>query len=179
MTDAGAVREVAVGMGASFARWQRELAESLVQEADVARELREAPIQQRDAVARMDNAGVEASVDAIGRILLTVEAAKARRTGLVTAVTGIPDLPLDQLETSLGVELGAPLQHARQRLRRAAQDVAQEVAINRAVLRRAVEAGEAYVQALFSCVVGPSPAYAPAERAESAAATGVLVNRRA
>jgi hypothetical protein len=179
MTESGAVRDGAVRSREQQARWLGELAEALGQEAEVARELREALIRQRDAVAACDDAGVEASVEAVGRVLLTLETARRRRGELVASVTGRPDLPLEGLETAVGAPLPAALLHARQRLRRAAQDVTHEVAINRTVLRRAVEAGETFLQALFSAAGGPAARYAPAERPEAAGATGVLVNRRA
>jgi hypothetical protein len=179
MNGTKAVREVAPARDEVFARWQRELAESMEQEAEVARELREALLRQREGVATLDHAAVDGSVDAIGRVLHTLEQAKRRRIELVSTVTGSPDTALEELEGTLGVPLSAELLKARSRLRRAAQDVAQEVAINRAVLRRAVEAGEAFVQALFSTVSGPAPAYTPSERADAPSATGVLVNRRA
>lgn len=179
MSGSKAVREVAPERDGVFARWQRELAESMEQEAEVARELREALLRQREGVASLDHRAVEGSVDAIGRVLHTLEQAKRRRIELVTAVSGSPDTTLERLEDTLGVPLSADLLRARERLRRAAHDVAHEVAVNRAVLRRAVEAGEAFVQALFSTVSESVPSYAPGERAEAPAATGVLVNRRA
>jgi hypothetical protein len=179
MNEPAVVREVADLPGAPLARWQQELAEAMTQEADIARDLREALIRQRAGVAGLDNAAVESSVDEIAHLLLTLEEAARRRAGLMTAVTGRPDVPIDRLETVLATPLQATLLQARQRLRRAAQDVAQEVAINRNVLRRAAEAGEAFVQALFSSVAGPAPAYGQPEHAEPARTAGMLVNRRA
>jgi hypothetical protein len=179
MNDPGVVREVPVAPGAPFARWQQELAEALTQEADLARDLREALIRQRAGVGALDNAAVESSVDEISHLLLTLDEAARRRVGLVAAVTSNPEVPLERLETVLAVPLSAPLLQARRRLRRAAQDVAQEITINRNVLRRAAEAGEAFVQALFSSVAGPAPAYGQAEHHEPARTAGMLVNRRA
>jgi hypothetical protein len=122
---------------------------------------------------------VNESVDAVGRILLTLTQARDRRTELVTALTGDPSLPLDRLHGVLGVTASGDFERARGALRQAAEGAAREAAINRGVLRRALEAGEAFLQELFSSTAGPAPVYGPREaRAESGSGPAVLVNRR-
>ena len=66
----------------------------------------------------------------------------------------------------------------RRELRSAAREVSHEVAVNHEVLRRSVEAGEAFLQALFSSVRGADPCYRP-EATPPEPATGVIMNRRA
>jgi capsid protein len=156
----------------------QELARALDHESGIVCELRDALIQQRAGVASSEAAAVNASVDAIGRILLTLEEARSHRTGIVAALAGDPRLGLDRLEAALGAPLSARVEEARAGLCRAAGEVAHEVAINRAVLRRAVEAGEAFLQALFSATADPPAVYgSPQRREESGAA--VFLNRKA
>jgi hypothetical protein len=155
-----------------------ELTRALEHETTVVGELRETLIQQRAGVAGSRIDAVNQSVDDVGRLLLALEEARGRRRVLVAALAGGVELPLDQLEAALGVPLPAALEAARAALRDAARAVAHEVAINRAVLRRAVETGEAFLQALFSTTAAPAAGYPAGERSDPPAA-GVLLNRRA
>ena len=142
----------------------RELAAALHKEVEVVRTLRDALIEQRTALAADDAETVNTSSDAIGRILLMLEEVRSSRATVLASISGDEPLRLDQLEKALGISLPLPLEQAREELRRAGKDVAQEVTINRAVLRRTVETGEAFLQALFSSTLDPSPVYRPPER---------------
>ena len=152
-------------------RRAEELASALDREAEVVDALRQALVAQRDAVSRHDAGSVDQTSDAITRILLTLEEAKIYRTGIVDSLDPLP-----------GPDEGLPAQQrlatARARLRDAAEAVARESRINREILRRAVETGEAFLQSIFSSVTPPSLVYGPSERKEeNAGARSVIVNR--
>jgi len=156
----------------------RELTDALQRETEITRNLGQALVQQRTAVANDDPDAVNSSVEAIGRILLTLDEARSYRAGLVSSIAGEDPAPLNQLRSLLGQPLPVRLSEAVKELRRAAQKVAQEVTINRAVLCRAVETGEAFLQALFSSVVDPEPVYHRSDRKEEGmGGPGFLVDR--
>ena len=58
--------------------------------------------------------------------------------------------------------------------------MAREVAINHHVVRRALDAGEAFIQLLFSTVADPNPAYMPTHRngGDMSPTGGILLNKR-
>jgi hypothetical protein len=148
-----------------------ELASALDREAEVVQALREALIAQRTAVAANDAGSVDETSDAITRILLTLEQAKVYRTGILDAIE--PAAEKDQDLPAHG-----RLVTARARLRGAAESVARESRINREILRRAVETGEAFLQSIFSSATPPSLVYGPSDRKdEKAGARSVIVNR--
>lgn len=138
-----------------------ELAAALEQEGALVHELREALARQRAAVAASDPAQVNAGTDAISRILIGLDDARARRARLLGSGTGEGPLPLDRIEQRLGRNLPPSLASARDSVRRAVAQVAFEVDINRTVLRHAVQNGEAFLQALFASGSNPDPSYAP------------------
>jgi hypothetical protein len=154
-----------------------ELVQALELEARHVGELREALVRQREAVATSQAEQVNATVDTIARMLVALEEARRRRGTLLQELTGDPGTRLEQLQSSIPFPLPASTIAARAALAEAAQGVAREVAINREVLRRAVEAGEAFLQALFSSAVEPSPCYGAGPAEEQA--PGLLVNRSA
>jgi len=156
-----------------------ELTAALEHEAAAIRELREALVQQRAAVAANDVDGVNASVDDVGRILLAVEEARRQREAMVATLTGTAGASLEGLGTLGGRPGAAPFAAARAALRRAAEETAHEATVNRAVLRRAVEAGDAFLQSLFSSATDPSPVYTPAERRDRPGTPGFILNRKA
>jgi hypothetical protein len=96
---------------------------------------------------------------------------------MLESLTGDTAMRLDHLEAAMAMALPSTLAVSRKRLRDAAAAVAREVAINRDVLQRAVESGEAFLQALFSSTGLATPVYGTGEKDESPA--GVLLNRRA
>jgi hypothetical protein len=155
-----------------------DLVEALVEEARMIDELRHALLRQRAGVAADDVDAVESSLHSIGRTLLTLEEARRRRGALTALITGGDPAPLESLEESLGV-LPARLLGARNTVNRAAKEAAQEIAINQHILRRAIEAGEAFLQHLFSSAVDPAPTYAAGDQTHDAAPSGLLLNRTA
>ena len=122
---------------------------------------------------------IESSVHAIGRTLLTLEEARRRRGTLTALVAGRPGVALADLEQHLGA-LPAGLVAAREAVRRGAEATALDVAINQTVLRRALEAGDAFLQQLFSSTGRPDAGLrarvpVPAEARPS----GLILNRTA
>lgn len=154
----------------------RELAETLEREGRLLHELREALIQQRAAVAASDAKAVDSRTETIGRILWTLGEARSLRRRMISGIAGEDALSLDQLERWYGPALPARLSASRVDLRRAAEAVAIEVSINRAVLKRATEIGDGFLQALFSS--GSSPVYAAVQRKdEGAMHPSVILNK--
>lgn len=155
-----------------------ELVGALQQELRLIEELRQALLRQRAGVAADDAQAIESSVHAIGRTLLTLEEARRRRGTLTALVAGRPGVALADLEQHLGA-LPAGLVAAREAVRRGAEATALDVAINQTVLRRALEAGDAFLQQLFSSTGDPMPVYAPGPRAGEARPSGLILNRTA
>jgi hypothetical protein len=89
-------------------------------------------------------------VHATGHLLhLLAEARLARRAAL-EAVVGPGAATLAGAARVIGAALPGPVTAAADRMTRHAREVAREAGINRAVLRGAIEAGDAFLQALFS-----------------------------
>lgn len=156
-----------------------ELTGALVHELRLIDDLRNALLRQRAAVAADDPEVIESSVQAIGRTLLTLEEARRRRGSLIALVAGNGSIALAELEAHLGFTLPDGFVAARDAVRRAAESTSRELAINQTVLRRALEAGDAFLQQLFSSTADPMPAYAPGPRTAEPRSSGLLVNRTA
>ena len=166
------------GDAAAVTRELLVLATALDEEAALAESLRDALTQMRAAVAGGTPGPLDHEAEALGRILHTLQEARRRRGSILAALAGDEAFPLDGLARGLEVASPPALDAARLRLRRAGEAVVREATINRAVLRRALEQGDHFLQALFSAAT--APAYGPAERASGrTAGAGVLFNRRA
>jgi hypothetical protein len=126
-----------------------DLAGTLVQEQRLIEELRQALLRQRTGIATGDSELIDGSDYAIARTRLTLEEARRRRALLATAVVGRPGVALSDLESFVGV-LPASLLAALEAVHRAAEVTAQELAINQRMVRQALEAGDAFLQQLFS-----------------------------
>lgn len=156
-----------------------ELTTALTHELRLIDELRAALLRQRAGVAADDSEAIESSVQAVGRTLLTLEEARRRRTQLTAFLTGNHSSELADLERHLGCRLPEALQSAREAVRRAATAAAQDARINQNVLRRALEAGDAFLQQLFSTAIEPAPAYLPGAQPSESRPPSVLFNRTA
>ena len=132
-----------------------DLAGALVQEQRLIEELRQALLRQRTGIATGDPELIDGSDHAIARTRLTLEEARRRRALLATAVVGRPGVALSDLESFVGV-LPASLLAALEAVHRAAEVTAQELAINQRMVRQALEAGDAFLQQLFSGASRPS-----------------------
>lgn len=159
--------------------WLGSLARALRDEAAVLEQLRDALERQRGSVAANDNDALDASVRAVTRTVHTLEEARKRRAAIIRYLTGDEELPLMRLEHFLGEPLPLELDTARSEVRSAAQLVAREAAINRIVLRRAREAGDAFLQELFSAVARSDTVYGRGASEDELRASGVLLNRKA
>jgi hypothetical protein len=126
-----------------------DLAGALVQEQRLIEELRQALLRQRAGMATGDPELIDGGDYAIARTRLTLEEARRRRASLATAVVGRPGVALSDLESFVGV-LPAPLLVAREAVHRAAEVTAEDLAINQSMIRQALEAGDAFLQQLFS-----------------------------
>jgi hypothetical protein len=166
---------VTSGMSPSLER----LTAALEREIVSVRELGEALVQQRSAVAASDVAAVNASVDDVGRLLLAVDESRRHRLAVVVELGGAPGTSLEEFEPPPGTQGAGAYAAARAALRREAEKAAHEAAVNRTVLRSAVEAGNAFLQALFSSAEDPSPVYSASERQAPTNSPGFLLNRRA
>jgi len=154
-----------------------ELAAALTREAEVVRALRESLVRQRAGVAADSAEAVHASCDDIGRILVALETGKRHRLALLAAL--VPDAPptLESLERALGGALPPALAAVRATLRSEAETTAREAGVNRTVLKRTVEAGEAFLQALFTGVAEPEAVYRAGERRDDDG-SGFLLDRK-
>ena len=155
------------------------LTAALEHEIVAVRELGEALVQQRSAVAASDIVAVNASVDDVGRLLLSVDESRRHRLAVVAELGGAPGASLEEFEPPFGSQGAGAYAAARAALRREAEKAAHEAAVNRTVLRSAVEAGNAFLQALFSSTDEPSPVYSAAERPAPPSSPGFILNRRA
>jgi hypothetical protein len=104
--------------------------------------------RQRSAVAADDLQGVDDSVFATHRILVTLGEARRRRRSLNTLIGGADELDAQALAEALGGEIPPALRDAREALRLSAAALANEVAVNRRVLREAIAAGDDYMRKL-------------------------------
>ena len=155
-----------------------DLARVLSREAEAVRELREALVRQREGVAGNAIGAVNGSCDDIARLLVTLEAAKRLRVGMLDRL--VPGGPgtLEAVAAQCGGALPPALAEASLVLRREAAEAAREAAVNRVVLQRTVEAGEAFLQALFASAGDRDSVYHPGERREDDG-SGFLLDRTA
>jgi hypothetical protein len=162
-------------MGADAAH--PELVHALRREADAVRELREALLRQRAGVAADSAPDVQASCDDIARVLVALETARRHRGTLLAALAPGAPATLEGVANALGGALPAGVDEARRALRGEAESAAREAAVNRTVLQRTIEAGEAFLQALFAHAGDPDPVYRAGERRDDDGA-GFLLDRK-
>lgn len=153
---------------------QAQLMQSAVQaldaEAAMITELCRAMEQQRTGVATDDAAAVETATLAMARAVLALDEARRIRVELLAALPAGETVSPDALANPAGPDTAA-IEAARRRLRLAAEAAAREAALTRAVLRRALDAGDALLQRLFDLRVPLGAA--------AAAGGAVLVDRMA
>lgn len=137
--------------------------------------------RQRSAVAADDLQGVDDSVFATHRILVTLGEARRRRRSLNTIVGGADELDAQTLAEAFGGEIPPTLRDAREALRASAAALAREVDVNRRVLREAIAAGDDYMRKLVGGAAGEAPRvdYGPgtSQPAEQRSG-GLLLDRR-
>ena len=132
--------------------------------------------RQRSAVAADDLQGVDDSVFATHRVLVTLGEARRRRRTLNTMLAGSEEVDARELADLFGGHVPVALQEARDALRTAAAALAREVEVNRRVLREAMATGDEYMRRLVGAAE-PRPDYAPAAGPEPRPGS-LLLDRR-
>jgi hypothetical protein len=141
-------------------------------------ELCEALDRQRSGIAADDTAAIDAATHAVSRAVLTLDEARRRREQLVQVLTNGESGGLESLERHLGDVPG--LRDARRKVRTAAEGAVRALALNQSILRQAMRTGDAYLQALFSSVRGPTSHYLPLDGAVDAPTpSGVVLDAQA
>jgi hypothetical protein len=134
--------------------------------------------RQRSSVAADDLQGVDDSVFATHRILVTLGEARRQRRSLGRLIGGSEDLGLRALDDVLGDRMTPELRDARDGLRAAALTLSREVETNRRVLRGALSTGGDLMLGL-SASNEPEATYRPESRnAEATASGGRLIDRQ-
>lgn len=132
-------------------------------------------VEQRQAIAADDSAGLEQVVQQLSRTLLTLREARRQRALLVELVTGRADAKLTELLASLPANAQPAMTDLCRALRDQALAAGRELAINQTAIRRAIESGERFLQHLLT---GPNQDDYR-ERPMPSAAGGLLLNQRA
>ena len=133
--------------------------------------------RQRSAVAGDDLQGVDDSVFATHRVLVTLGEARRRRRALNNALAGTDEVDARTLADVFGGHVPMALQEAREALRGVATALAKEVDVNRRVLREALASGDEHMRRL--CGAAESrPDYAPAAASPAPTSGGLLLDRR-
>lgn len=153
------------------------LADAMSSEARLIDDLIAIMRRQRTAVAHDDLQGVDDSVFATHRVLLTLNQARLRRRALNRMLGEREDVSLDALEDMLGARMTPQLATLRDDLKRSARSLAREVSLNRQVLRQALAGGEAYVRTLTGAPADAT--YQPPLQCAERGTASVLINRQA
>jgi hypothetical protein len=144
-----------------------ELTIVLDRECRLIDELHRAVLQQRDAVSRGDQGGVESSLRLAGRALLTLQETRRHRATLLDRLVGDPAQPLADLDARFETGLPASFLTARARVQSSAAGVAEEVWRNQETLLGALRKRDALLQELLT---GSRPT--PSEEPPAATAEG-------
>ncbi|HET7322046.1 MAG TPA: flagellar export chaperone FlgN [Longimicrobiaceae bacterium] len=135
--------------------------------------------RQRKAVSVDDLQGVDDSVFATHRVLVTLAEARRRRRSINELLGASDDMPLRDVDALLGDQMTPELRFARDGLQAAALTLSQEVEMNRQVLREAIAAGSNYVRTLYGGLETRASYSADRQQPELEPAGGLLLNRRA
>jgi len=157
-----------------------QLADTLLSEAKLLAELSATMQRQRDAVAVDDLDAIDDSVFCTHRVLATLGEARRRRRWLAQLLGESDDLSLSALAHFFNGNPPACVHTAAAHLADAARVLQRDVNVNRRVLRRAIEASDAYVRTLCGISGPESAAYSDAPgRAGEGSPGGHIVDRRA
>ncbi len=152
-----------------------QLVRALNAETGILLELRETLVKQREAVAISNQESVENSIHAMGRIILTLEETRRQRRSLLGLVCNGEDVSLNDIEEYVSV-VPEDFIEARAAVREQSVATANDLAINQHVLDRVLQAGDTFLQRLFSSALEASPSYASSVEDEGTTAA-MLVNR--
>jgi hypothetical protein len=107
-------------------------------------------IDQRNAIAADDTAGLEQLVQQLSRTLLTLREARRQRRVLTEMVTGDAEATLGALMSSLPPDASPLVGQLCRELRDRAHGANRELTINQTVIRRAIQSGERFLQQLLT-----------------------------
>ncbi len=157
------------------------LADALRSEARLLGDLASIMRRQRASVTHDDLDGVDDSVFATHRVLVTLQEARRRRRTLNHVLGEGDDLSVVALEEFFDGALPPSVADAAEVLRGSAVSLQQEVSVNRRILREAISAGDRHVQ----MVLAAASAAAPGDATGAATGTdgflahgGRLIDRR-
>ncbi len=154
-------------LDAAALRGFADLTMAVQQEGRLVEALRNAVLQQREAVALGDLSGVESSVRLAGRALLTLQEARRHRAAVLQRLVGDPAQPLQEIDARFDSPLPEAFQQAMGSMRRTAAETAEEVWRNQELLLGALRERDALLQELLT---GSRPAHP--ERARESSAEG-------
>lgn len=156
-----------------------QLVRALQDEVVILEELRAVLARQRQGVAANDHQIIEASIREMGRALFTLEEARRGRQTLVALLGGEDAGSLTDLESWFAGRIPQELLDARDVVRSTAAAAARDLAVNQHVLDRALQAGDAFLQRLFTNAGEPEAGYAKRPERDEPRRQAVLVNRTA
>lgn len=133
------------------------LTEAITAERKLIGELTDVMLRQRSAVAADDLQGVDDSVFATHRLLLTLGEARKRRRGINTLLGWREDAGVKQLDELLGDAMPVRLRVERDELQTAARHLSREIEINRRVLREALANNETFVRVMCGAPAEAAP----------------------
>ena len=179
MTTAAQVHPSPAMMHISPMQWPpllSGLADALQSERRLIDELIAIMKRQRESVAADDLQGVDDSVFAVQRVLLTLAEARKRRRALNVRLGQPEDVALRDLLESMGPYASDDLRASRDALQLSARAVTRDVSTNRLVLREALTSGEAMVRTLAGAA--PRVGYGETARPGESRHASYLVNRQ-
>ncbi len=132
--------------------------------------------RQRSAVGDDDLQGIDDSVFATHRVLVTLGESRRRRRTLNTLIGHSEDLGIHALDDALGARMTPALRAARDELHNTARTLAREVSLNRRILREALACGDAFARALTG--TEQSPAYGTPKTTPARLQSISLLDRR-
>ncbi len=124
------------------------LSSALVAEKKLVEDLIAVVMRQRAAVGIDDLQGVDDSVFATHRLLLTLGEARKRRRSINGLMGCREDTGVRQLEEAIGPWMTPRLRAERDDLQDAARTLSREIEVNRKVLREALANSESFVRAM-------------------------------
>lgn len=154
------------------------LASAITAEVRLLEELIGVMRRQRASVAEDDLQGVDDSVFATHRILVTLGEARRQRRALGELIAGTDDLGLRTLDDVLGERMPAPLRDARDGLQAAAIILSREIEINRNLLRSALSNAGEMIHALYAPAEAGATYRPDQHPAEKDSTGGILLDRQ-
>ncbi|MGI8766455.1 MAG: flagellar protein FlgN [Gemmatimonadaceae bacterium] len=124
------------------------LSKALVSERKLIDDLISVVLTQRSAVGVDDVQGVDDSVFATHRLLLTLGEARKRRRSINEMLGCSEDTGVRQLDAALGPWMTPKLRTERDGLQDSARILSREIEINRRILREALANSESFVRAM-------------------------------